>query len=182
MGTVYGSLDRDDDVLAIGMNRAVELLAKKLAGVRALGAHPKDGQPVAVKRGRFGPYIQHGSVVANVPRGTALEDVTLDEAVALLAERGKPLKAKGKKAGGKTSGTTNGRAAAKAGAGETAPAAAPPSAPAASKQAAKKAAPDAAAKGKAGSGKQAAKKPAKKPGARAPTAAKAPARRTAGGN
>ena len=99
MGTVYGSLDRDDDILSLGMNRAMELLAKKLAGVRVLGPHPKDGESVAVKRGRFGPYVQHGSLIANVPRGTAMEDVTLDDAVALIAERGKPLKAKGKRTG-----------------------------------------------------------------------------------
>jgi DNA topoisomerase-1 len=133
------------------MNRAMELLAKKLAGVRALGAHPKDNQPVAVKRGRFGPYIQHGSVVANVPRGTALEDVTLDEAVALLAERGKPLKAKGKKASGKANGKANGKAPAKA--------AAPPNGQAVAKRAAPAA-------------KKAPKKAAKKPAARAATAAK----------
>ncbi|HKM63035.1 MAG TPA: type I DNA topoisomerase [Acidisphaera sp.] len=98
MGSVYASLDPDDDVLAIGMNRAMDLLAKKLAGVRALGLHPKTGESVMVKRGRFGPYVQHAGMVANVPRGVAMEDLTLDEAVALLAERGKPLKAKGRKA------------------------------------------------------------------------------------
>jgi len=80
------------------MNRAMDLLAKKLAGVRALGLHPKTGESVMVKRGRFGPYVQHAGMVANVPRGVAMEDLTLDEAVALLAERGKPLKAKGRKA------------------------------------------------------------------------------------
>src|SRR5208283_4610314 len=89
MGSVYASLDPDDDVLAIGMNRAMDLLAKKLAGVRALGLHPKTGESVMVKRGRFGPYVQHAGMVANVPRGVAMEDLTLDEAVALLAERGK---------------------------------------------------------------------------------------------
>jgi DNA topoisomerase I len=97
MGSVYGSLDPDDDVLTIGMNRAMDLLAKKLAGVRALGAHPKDAQAVMVKRGRFGPYVQHNSTVANVPRGVAMEDMTLDDAVALLAEKGKPLKPKARK-------------------------------------------------------------------------------------
>ncbi|MGC8470499.1 MAG: DNA topoisomerase, partial [Acetobacteraceae bacterium] len=82
MGAVYGSLDRDDDVLAIGINRAVDLLAKKLASVRALGAHPKDGAPVSIRKGRFGPYAQHGQVVANLPRGVAMEEVSLEEAVA----------------------------------------------------------------------------------------------------
>jgi DNA topoisomerase I len=95
MGAVFGSLDRDDDVLAIGINRAVDLLAKKLASVRTLGPHPVGQDPVTVRKGRFGPYIQHGKTVANLPRGVAMEDVTLNEAVALLAEKGKPLKPRG---------------------------------------------------------------------------------------
>ena len=95
MGGVFASLDKDDDVLAVGLNRAVDVLAKKLEGVRALGPHPKDGEPVLVRRGKFGPYVQHAGLIANVPREQTMDDVTLDAAVALLAERGKPLKAKG---------------------------------------------------------------------------------------
>jgi DNA topoisomerase-1 len=95
MGTVYGSLDRDDDVLSIGINRAVDLLAKKLAGVRMLGLHPTDPEPVFVRRGRFGPYVQHRNVVANVPRGVTLDEVTLTQAVALLVEKGKTLRPRG---------------------------------------------------------------------------------------
>ena len=91
MGNVYASLDADDDVLSVGINRAVDVLAKKLAGIRTLGPHPKDGESVAVRRGRFGPYVQHGRTIATLPKGMAAESVTLDEAVALLAEKGKPL-------------------------------------------------------------------------------------------
>jgi DNA topoisomerase-1 len=94
MGSVYASLDRDDDVLNVGSNRAVDLLAKKLAGVRTLGAHPKDGEAVMVKKGRFGPYAQHGKVVANLPRAVSMEDITLEAGVQLLAEKGKELKPK----------------------------------------------------------------------------------------
>ena len=92
MGAVFGSLDRDDDVLAIGINRAVDLLARKMASVRTIGAHPADKELVAVRKGRFGPYVQHGKTVANLPRGVMMEDITLDEAVALLAEKGKQLR------------------------------------------------------------------------------------------
>jgi DNA topoisomerase-1 len=95
MGAVYGSLDRDDDVLAIGINRAVDLLAKKLASVRTIGPHPGDKELVSVRKGRFGPYVQHGKTVANLPRGVLMDDVTLDEAVALLKEKGKTLKPRG---------------------------------------------------------------------------------------
>jgi DNA topoisomerase-1 len=94
MGSVYASLDRDDDVLSLGQNRAVDLLAKKLAGVRTLGAHPKDGESIMVKKGRFGPYVQHGKVVANLPRQLSMDDITLEAGVALLAEKGRELKPK----------------------------------------------------------------------------------------
>jgi len=94
MGSVYASLDRDDDVLSVGQNRAVDLLAKKLAGVRTLGAHPKDGEAIMVKKGRFGPYVQHGKVVANLPRQISMDDITLEAGITLLAEKGKELKPK----------------------------------------------------------------------------------------
>ena len=94
MGGIFASLDKDDDVLSIGLNRAVDAIQKKLESVRNLGPHPKTGEPMMVKKGRFGPYIQGGNMVANVPRGVLMDDVTADQAVALLAERGKPLKAK----------------------------------------------------------------------------------------
>jgi DNA topoisomerase-1 len=42
---------------------------------------------VRVLSGRYGPYIKHGSTNANVPRGADPQDVTLEQAVALLAER-----------------------------------------------------------------------------------------------
>ena len=78
MGAVFGSLDRDDDVLAIGINRAVDLIASKMASVRTLGAHPADKELVAVRKGRFGPYVQHGKTVANLPRGVMMEEITLE--------------------------------------------------------------------------------------------------------
>ena len=94
MGAIYASLDKDDDVLSIGLNRAVDAIQKKLESVRSLGAHPKTAEPMMIKKGRFGPYVQSGNVVANLPRGVTMDEMTPDEAVALLAEKGKPLKAK----------------------------------------------------------------------------------------
>jgi DNA topoisomerase-1 len=101
MGAIFASLDRDDDVLFIGLNRALDLIGKKQDSIRDLGAHPKDGAPVVARKGRFGPYAQWGQTVANLPRGVELADFTLDRAVALLAEKGKVLVPKGKKGGKK---------------------------------------------------------------------------------
>lgn len=113
MGAIFGTLDADDDVLTVGLNRAVDSLAKKLASIRNLGAHPKDKEAVMVRKGRFGPYVQHGQMIANLPKGQEMDEVTLEEAVSLLNEKGKPLKSKGKttrkttaKAASKTSAST----------------------------------------------------------------------------
>ena len=94
MGAVFASLDKDDDVLSIGLNRTVDALQKKLESMRQLGAHPATGEALVIKKGRFGPYVQGGNVVANLPRDVGMEELTLEAAVALLAEKGKPLKAK----------------------------------------------------------------------------------------
>ena len=167
MGAVFGSLDRDDDVLAVGLNRAVDLLARKLASVRNVGLHPKDGEPVTIRKGRFGPYAQHGKTVANLPRGVAMEEMTLDQAVALLAEKGKVLAARGGRG-------AKGKAGAKAKAAKPAAGAngaAEPAAKPAAKTAAKKPAARKASAKKPTAKKQAAKKAAaKKPGAKKPAA------------
>jgi DNA topoisomerase-1 len=94
-GSVFKSLDKDDDVLTVGMNRALALLADARSRVRELGAHPKDKEMVLVRKGRFGPYAQHGKTVANLPRDVAMEDMTLEDAIALLEEKGKALKPRG---------------------------------------------------------------------------------------
>ena len=85
----YKSLPADDDVLTIGINRAVDLLATARQGggatpVRALGAHPDGGTEIGVYSGRYGPYVKHGKLMASLPKGTEVETVTLDHAVALL--------------------------------------------------------------------------------------------------
>jgi DNA topoisomerase-1 len=129
MGAIFGSLDKDDDVLALGLNRAVDLLAKKMASVRTIGPHPGDKEPVTVRKGRFGPYVQHGKTVANLPRGVAMEDIALNDAVTLLAEKGKALKPKGGR---------KGKAPAKAAAKATAKAAPAGDTPAPRKKAAPK--------------------------------------------
>jgi DNA topoisomerase-1 len=108
----YANLSGADEVFEVGLNRAVDLLAEKRAGgsrrgeataLKDLGAHPEDGAPVRVLSGRYGPYIKHGSTNANVPRGTDPQDVTLEAAVLLIAERaakggGKKKPARGAKA------------------------------------------------------------------------------------
>jgi len=160
-GSVFQSLDKDEDVLAVGLNRALDLLAKARAKVRELGVHPKDSAPVVVRKGRFGPYVQHGSMVANLPRDVAMENITLDEAVTLVAEKGKALKPRGFAARKGARGKAAAPAEAKPAAPKKAPAkkAAPRKAAAAKKPAAKaKAAPKRAAASKSSATRKTTKK------------------------
>ncbi len=121
MGAIYASLDRDDDVLHIGLNRAMDLIGKKQDSIRSLGEHPKDKEPVVARKGRFGPYAQWGNVVANLPKGTELTEVTLDEAVALLAEKGKVMAPRGRKGAAKKPAKTSAKAEATQGVKKAAP-------------------------------------------------------------
>ncbi|MBC7141797.1 MAG: type I DNA topoisomerase, partial [Rhodobacteraceae bacterium] len=107
-GKVYANLPDVDEVFTIGMNRAVEVLAAKAqrgrpaaaAPLRELGAHP-DGGPVQVMAGRYGPYVKWEKVNATLPKELTPEAVTLDEALALIAEKA-AKKGGGRKAAKKT--------------------------------------------------------------------------------
>ena len=94
----FKSIPRADSVFTIQLERAVELLAEARTSntvLRELGAHPDDQKPVEVCNGRYGPYVRHGKVNATLPKDISPEEVTLPEALTLLAERvakGPPLK------------------------------------------------------------------------------------------
>jgi DNA topoisomerase I len=90
-GKSYKSLAADDDVLVIGLNRAVSLLAEPRTGrggrqpLRVVGNHPADGAAINLYRGRYGPYVSHAGINATVPNDIEPEALTLDQAVSLLA-------------------------------------------------------------------------------------------------
>ncbi|HSQ82910.1 MAG TPA: topoisomerase C-terminal repeat-containing protein, partial [Casimicrobiaceae bacterium] len=56
----------------------------RAAALRTLGAHPRDGAPVELHAGRYGPYVKHGATNATLPDKDAVDALTLDEAVALV--------------------------------------------------------------------------------------------------
>jgi DNA topoisomerase I len=98
-GKTYASVGKDENILEIGGNRAIDLIIAKESGLsgrrfggagasagRDLGQHP-DGGKVAIKSGRFGPYVNWGKINATLPRDADPTKITLDEAVALLAAK-----------------------------------------------------------------------------------------------
>ncbi|MEL7168581.1 MAG: type I DNA topoisomerase [Bacteroidota bacterium] len=97
----FASLKKEDDILNIELPRALELLAektKKNEPLRTLGAHPDSGEPIGVYEGRYGPYVKHKRINATLPKGTAIDEVTLEQAVTLINEKAAK---KGKKKGGR---------------------------------------------------------------------------------
>ncbi|MCZ6523232.1 MAG: DNA topoisomerase I, partial [Alphaproteobacteria bacterium] len=103
------TLPKDEDVLTIGLNRAVTLLAERTPRrgaepLRLIGDHPDDGEPVVLMDGRYGPYVRHRRLNATLPKGVTPEEVTLEQALTLLAERAAKGKAKGRGKGAKKAG------------------------------------------------------------------------------
>lgn len=90
----FKSLKKEDDVLSIQLNRAVELLKEKgksrgSSALQDLGNHPETEQPVKVMDGRYGPYIKYGKKNISLPKGTDPEKFTMGDAVRLIDEKGK---------------------------------------------------------------------------------------------
>ena len=97
-GSAFASLGADDDVLTIGLNRAVTVLAEAKTAprrgpqlLREIGPHPEGGV-VGLYRGRYGPYVSHDKVYASLPKGADPDAFPLEDAIPLLAAQ----KAKGK--------------------------------------------------------------------------------------
>ncbi|CAN5225686.1 type I DNA topoisomerase [soil metagenome] len=93
-GKEFRSLKKTDDINDIGFERALELLAEP-KGVRrgAVKNVLKDLGGIEVLEGKFGPYVTDGKDNASLPKGMAVEEITLEKAKELIAER----KATGKK-------------------------------------------------------------------------------------
>ena len=92
----YRSLENEDDVFTVTLEQALELLAQPKQRRRSsqktlkeLGKHP-DGDEMNVLDGRYGPYIKAGKTNASLPKGTNVDDLTLERAIEIVdAKRAK---------------------------------------------------------------------------------------------
>ncbi|MEP9388148.1 type I DNA topoisomerase [Mesorhizobium sp. KR9-304] len=94
----YANLESIEDVFSIGLNRAVSVIAEKVskgrggrnggtpAALKELGEHP-DGGKITVRDGKYGPYVNHEKINATLPKGRDPMSVTLEDALALIAEK-----------------------------------------------------------------------------------------------
>jgi DNA topoisomerase-1 len=96
-GGTNANLEGIDEVWTVGMNRAVQLLAEKIASrgargkaaapIRELGEHPEAGGPVNIFDGKYGPYVKWEKINATIPDTIDPADLTLAQAVHLIDER-----------------------------------------------------------------------------------------------
>lgn len=117
-GQDYRSLKAEDSLFTVELDRALELLAAPKSGrgrrsaskqaLRELGSHPDDDSPVNIYDGPYGPYIKHGKTNASIPEDKTVENISLKDALQLLAE-----KAGTKKGGKKATKSTTKTASAK---------------------------------------------------------------------
>jgi DNA topoisomerase-1 len=104
-GKDYRSIKGDDDVLTIGLDRALEMLAqpkasrgrKKATPLREIGKHPDDDEPIAVFNGPYGHYVKHGKINASVPENTEIDSITLEQALEWINAKAATKKTKGGK-------------------------------------------------------------------------------------
>ena len=96
-GKTYANLGKDDDVLEVGANRAIDLIVAKEQGGgrgargaadpgRVVGKDP-GGLDLVVKAGKYGPYVTDGSVNATLPKSMAAESLTLEQAIELVTAK-----------------------------------------------------------------------------------------------
>ncbi len=110
----YGKLSNTREVFEIGMNRAVDILAQaanrsgggraKAEPIKTLGVHPTSGGEIKVMPGRYGPYVTDGTTNATIPKDLQPEEVTGEQAIALIDARAAkgPVKKKRRKTKPKT--------------------------------------------------------------------------------
>jgi DNA topoisomerase-1 len=93
-GTDTRSLLTEDQILTVTVDEASALFAQpKTRGrnakgpLREMGADPDTGLTMVVKDGRFGPYVTDGTTNASLRQGDDVEDLTVERASELLADR-----------------------------------------------------------------------------------------------
>ncbi|WP_298207085.1 type I DNA topoisomerase [Ferrovum sp.] len=92
----FRSIPKTDSLFDITLERATALLAEPKSPtraaasgglLRALGEHPKDHQPIELFTGKYGPYVKHGKLNVTVPADMAIDQLSLDDALDLIAAK-----------------------------------------------------------------------------------------------
>ncbi|MEJ1930011.1 type I DNA topoisomerase [Nostoc sp. NIES-2111] len=92
-GVVTASIPKDLTPADLDPKQVEVILRQKTVGPDQLGRHPETGEPIYVKIGAYGPYVQLGDKTdenpkpkqASLPKGVTPENITLETAIGLLS-------------------------------------------------------------------------------------------------
>ncbi len=117
-GRTYANLGKDDDVLEIGGNRAIDLIVAKEQGGGRPARDPgrvigkdESGKELTVKAGRYGAYVTDGTVNATLPKSMSADALSLEQAIELVKAKlasgggGKKASGRARTAAGKSTST-----------------------------------------------------------------------------
>jgi DNA topoisomerase-1 len=105
-GAESRTIPADESPFSITLERALDILKQPRTRGRAsnqpktlkeIGKHPRSGEAVVIKSGRYGPYVTDGEVNASLPQGAEPETLTMEQAVELLDARAAKGPSKGRK-------------------------------------------------------------------------------------
>jgi DNA topoisomerase I len=77
------SVPKGIDAATIDLERALQLLSLP----REIGTHPETGQPITASIGRYGPFVHHEGVYANLESVEDVFTIGINRAVVLFAEK-----------------------------------------------------------------------------------------------
>ncbi|MEX2528982.1 MAG: type I DNA topoisomerase [Gemmatimonadota bacterium] len=108
----YRNLAPPEMLFTVTLDEALELFARPSgpAVLKEFGPHPSTGNELRILDGRYGPYLTDGEQNANLGKGTQPDDLSLEDAVALLAEKGKKPGGRGRRGASKKSSATKTKA------------------------------------------------------------------------
>jgi DNA topoisomerase-1 len=118
-GGTYRNLKSPALLFEMDLPKALELLDTKPGRevLKHLGSHPETGTDLTVLNGRYGPYVTDGTLNASIPKRINPEELSMGEAVELLA---KAMERKGEGRSGRSTGGSKGRKKGKASRGKKA--------------------------------------------------------------
>jgi len=79
----FKSIPKDQNIFEISQEQAIELLKP----IRKIGDDPEKKESIDIYKGRFGFYIQRGSLKVNIAKNIDLESISLEKSLELLAKK-----------------------------------------------------------------------------------------------
>ena len=97
----YRALEKQDNILDIDLERALELIKKPKAQfgnpvLKNLGVHKNENKEITVHEGKYGPYVKCGKIMASLVGEQTTDSINLEGAIELINDRKEKIKNKKK--------------------------------------------------------------------------------------